>query len=627
MCGIAGIVSLRGKSVDPGQVISMLSIIKHRGPDDEGLMIGDNYCLGHVRLSIIDLSPSGHQPMYSRDRRYCIVFNGEIYNYPELKKTLAPYYTFSSQSDTEVLLAAYIVWGEDCLLRLNGDFAFVIADTLEKTLFGARDRFGIKPFYYYQDDNQFIFASEIKAIHPFLSDPSPNSNSIFEYLVFNRTDQSEETFFDQLLKLKHGHCFSIHKNKVVIRRWYNLSDHLTYPTKVSPDEYRQELRKSVALRLRSDVPVGISLSGGIDSSALTSILCHDLEQKKLSSFSAVFEKGSSLDESPFINEFQGMINQMHVIQPSASSFFSEMDDFMISQSEPVPGISPYAQYKVMQLAKGKVSVTLDGQGADEMLGGYTYFHGSYFKELLMRLHLLRLAKESFEYIRIHSSLDSLSYFAYYLMPVKWKNHVRWKTYGSLSPDFFQQNHSYSTIGENLYHPKSLHDFFLKHFEYKLEHLLKWDDLNSMHFSIESRIPFLDHHLVEKTLSLPPDQIIRNGVSKYILRESVKDILPKRIYHRHDKKGFGIPAACWFRNPAFQTYIFDLLRSSRFKSRGYLDADKCLEKYRLHVRGSHDYSGEIWKWINLETWFNRFIDNRHGCKLKKCAPLPLEVYSS
>jgi asparagine synthase (glutamine-hydrolysing) len=607
MCGIAGVIHLQNKNADPLMISKMLEHIKHRGPDDEGVFISENLGLGHVRLSIIDLSKAGHQPMFNEDGRYCIVFNGEIYNYIELKAALQDHYSFKTKTDTEVLLAAYIIWGEACLSKFNGDFSFVIYDSLKKEIFGARDRFGIKPFYFSMQDNAFVFASEIKAILPVVAAARPNNKSIYEYLLYNRTDQSEATFFENINKLKHGHCFTIKNNKVEIRQWYNLADHLQHPTPMTPAAYREELKKAVGLRLRSDVPVGVCLSGGIDSSAITSIVCNDFKQAGLNTFSAVFEKGSWADESPFIDSYKGTVKNMHAILPDSLSFFKEFKDFITLQSEPMPGASPYVQYKVMQLAKGKAVVTLDGQGADEMLGGYNYFFGSYFKELLKAGNLTTLLKECIGYYKHNPSKEAFSYFLYYLLPIRLKNYAGRKIFGSLTQEFYMRFYKESTISSDLYNPASLHDFFLQHFEHKLEHLLKWDDLNSMKFSIESRIPFLDHNLVEKTLSLPSQLLLKNGISKYILRESVKDILPSKIYERQDKKGFATPADAWFRDTHFKEYIYEMLHSKRFQDRGYFDVNDCIKKYQRHLSGKENLSKDIWKWINLEVWFQQFID--------------------
>lgn len=607
MCGIAGIINFSEEKVDSAEIRTMLGKIKHRGPDAEGLFIRDNVGFGHVRLSIIDLSSAGHQPMFSEDGRYLIIFKGEIYNYIELKKELEHKYPFQTKTDTEVLLASYIIWGENCLSKLNGDFSFVIYDIQERSIFGARDRFGIKPFYYHQDEKRFIFASEIKAILPLLQEVKPNDNSIFDYLSFNRCDQSNETFFSSIFKLPHGHCFTIKNGKFKIRRWYQLADKIKYPTVLSPEEYREELKKSVKLRLRSDVPIGVCLSGGMDSSSLTSILYHDFNTSELKTFSAVFEKGHWADESKYIETYSGILKNMYFVTPTGESFYKEFDDFIVSQCEPMPSVSPYAQYKVMQLAKGNVVVTLDGQGADEMLGGYTYFYGSYFKELLRNFKLITLLKETLAYNKKNMTREGFTFFLYYLLPIRLKKFAGRKKYGSLRHDFYEAHVGNSTISENLYNPDTLHDSFLQHFEYKLEHLLKWDDLNSMSFSIESRVPFLDHNLVETTLSLPTNLLIRDGVSKYILREAVKNILPPQIYNRFDKRGFETPSDEWFRTNPFKDYIYDLLNSASFQNRGYFDVQDCKQKYQRHLERAANLSNEIWKWINLEIWFRKFID--------------------
>lgn len=609
MCGIAGIINLSGEKVDPSEIDVMLKKIKHRGPDDEGRFFKDNAGFGHVRLSIIDLSSAGHQPMFSNDERFMIIFNGEIYNYLELRNELETHYQFKSKTDTEVLLAAYIVWGENCLHKLNGDFSFVIYDTIQKTVFGARDRFGIKPFYYYSNSKRFIFASEIKAVLPLLEEIKPNDKSIFEYLAYNRCDQSNETFFDSIFKIPHGHCFTLIDGKLKIKRWYDLESSLNYPTPLTPEAYREELRKAVKLRLRSDVPIGVCLSGGIDSSTLTSILNTDFNLTELKTFSAIFEKGHWTDESPFINTYQDRLKNMQFVQPNGPVFFNEFEQFITSQCEPMPSTSPYAQYKVMQLAKGNVVVTLDGQGADEMLAGYTYFYGSYFKELLRNFRLAGLLKAVLDYNKRNLSKEGYSFFVYYMLPLSLKKYTGRKRFGSLQTDFYHQYANSSTITADLFNPKTLHESFLQHFEYKLEHLLKWDDLNSMSFSIESRVPFLDHNLVQSTLSLPNNLIIKDGVTKYILRESVKDILPPQIYNRSDKRGFDTPSDEWFRANPFKDYIAELLNSTSFQNRGYFDVNDCKLKFQRHLEKKANLSNEIWKWINLEIWFRKFVDRK------------------
>jgi asparagine synthase (glutamine-hydrolysing) len=606
MCGIAGIIHFDGKPVKSRDLRLMMSIMKHRGPDDEGTLISAGFGLGHVRLSIQDLSKAGHQPMFSNDDRYCIIFNGEIYNYIELKHELQGKYKFRTKTDTEVILAAYMEWGDSCLDKFNGDWAFVIYDQMKNEYFGARDRFGVKPFYYFLDLNQFIFASEIKAIVPLLEKKTENNKLIYEYLNFNRTDQSNETFFNEVRKLKHGRKFTVKNNKYTESQWYDLREKVVSST-FTPGEYRHALRNSIDLRLRSDVPVGVSLSGGLDSSAITSIVYNDLGRKDIQTFSAVYDRNEWADESGFINEYQTELSHMYYTTPSADSFFDDCFGFIKTQGEPIASVGPYAQYKVMQLAQGHVTVTLDGQGADEQLAGYHNFYGSYFNDLLRSGSLKIASQEIYHYLAMHKSLYGLKYLGYYNLPEFLKRFVGGKLFGTMLLEYKKQWGGTSTIGVDLYRPSTLNNSLIDHFEYKLEHLLKWDDLNSMHFSIESRVPFLDHNLVEATLSSPTNMKIRNGYTKYILRESVKDIIPSKIFSRIDKKGFSTPSDEWFRSDKFRVYILDLLNSKAFCERGILDANLCLRKYKDHLSGSIDITKDIWKWINLELWFQNNID--------------------
>jgi len=606
MCGIAGIINLNNKPVEESRIRLMMNKIKHRGPDDEGVFIDNNFGLGHVRLSIQDLSMAGHQPMFSNDKRYSIIFNGEIYNFIELRNELEEKYIFKTKTDTEVILAAYQEWGEDCLNKFNGDWAFVIYDSIKKEFFGARDRYGIKPFYYYLDKNELIFASEIKAIIPLIKDRKPNNKLIYEYLVYNRTDQSNETFFQNVFKLKHGHYFKVDNSGFKQIQWYNLKDKII-PTALSNEDYRNEITSSIKLRMRSDVPVGVSLSGGIDSSTVTSIVYHDLGEKDIKTFSAVYGKEQWADESNFIDEYKSELNYMNFTTPTAQSFYNDFENFIYAQGEPLASIGPYAQYKVMELAQGNVVVTLDGQGADEMLAGYHYFFGGYFKELISNFKLGTLTKELYYYLIKHKSLYAFKYLGFYFLPESLKKNIGRKIYGNINIDFANKWSSKSTIGNDLYNPTSLNESLLQHFEYKLEHLLKWDDLNAMNFSIESRVPFLDHNLVEKTLSLPPKMKINKAETKYILRESVKDILPNKIYQRKDKKGFSTPSDQWFRSKDFELFINEMLNSESFNNRGYFDVKQCKDKYKNHLEGKIDITKDIWKWINLEVWFRNFID--------------------
>ncbi|MCO6488995.1 MAG: asparagine synthase (glutamine-hydrolyzing) [Phaeodactylibacter sp.] len=617
MCGIAGIINLDGSEVREEQICHMIRAMKHRGPDDEGMFRENGVGLGFVRLSIIDLSPAGHQPMVSQDERFVIVFNGEIYNYIELREDLKKLgFSFRTRTDTEVLLCAYQAWGEAMLHRLNGMWAFVIYDREAQTLFGARDRYGIKPFYYCRDNNRIVFASEIPPILAVLGrKPTADLHSIFDYLVFNRTDQSGRTFFEEVKKLSHGCCFRCAPSQVgaapekglSIQRWYNLRSELKPPFR-NGEEFRELLSSSIGLRLRSDVPVGVCLSGGLDSSSIVSILLKDYRQDGLNTFSAVYGEGKYGDESEFINLFRPELRKMHFIRPDEQTLMADIGPFIQAHAEPVPTTGPYAQFKVMELAKGHVTVTLDGQGADEALAGYHYFYGFYFKDLLRRGKLGRLFSEMGHYAAKHRALLGIKSFAFFLLSEAWRTRLRAMEKKYLQPDFFHAFASQAhTVPGELYGSPSLGEALINHFEYKLEHLLKWEDRNSMWHSIEARVPFLDYRLVERALPLPGEWIIEKGMTKHILREAMRGTLPEAIRMRRDKMGFGTPQDEWFRAPAWKKLVLETLNSPEFRGRGLVDASKAQDLFMRHGEGKTNVSKEIWKWIHLENWFRQFVD--------------------
>ena len=612
MCGICGIVKFDGNKPETEKVHQMMNSLKHRGPDDDGIYLDKSVGLGFVRLSILDLSEQGHQPMNDSADRYVIVYNGEIYNYLELKEELAEYgFRFKSNSDTEVLLNMYIHFGKECLNKLNGMFSFVIYDKLNNSVFGARDRFGVKPFYYYKDEKQFIFASEIPAIlEVYDKENKANELVIYEYLLHNRTDQTENTFFEGIKKLQHGHSFEIKDNQLTISRWYNLEKNIG-KVQYNPEKYKELFVDAVKLRLRSDVPVGVCLSGGLDSSAITSAISKKLKNNKVHTFSAVYEKGEKGDESVFIDLYKNELPNMHFTTPKSDTLLVDLKHFIRFHAEPIPSTSPYAQYCVMNLAKESVVVTLDGQGADEALAGYHYFFGFYFKELLQQAKLKRLFKEIAQYRKKHHSFDGLKFLAYFLLPGKFKNKVSVLETAYLNPEFVKKITSSErpTIINDLYGSPDLNAALINHFEYKLEHLLKWSDRNSMAFSLESRTPFLDYRLVEYTLSLPSEYKIRNGETKFVLREAMKGILPETIRKRHDKVGFETPQDKWFRNPDFQNLIYEVLNSETFENRGFINPKKARELYEKHLKKEINISKHIWKWVHLEMWFREFIDKK------------------
>ena len=608
MCGICGIIHFDKKPVTEAPLREMMRSMKHRGPDDEGLYIKDNIGLGFVRLSIIDLTLAGHQPMFSIDQRYVILLNGEIYNYIELREDLKKKgYVFRSGSDTEVLLHSYIEWGESCLNRLNGMFAFVIFDSVTNDFFAARDRFGIKPFYYYWDENQFLFASDIPPLLKILGHKKePDNSIIFDYLVFNRTNHTEKTFFKNIKKLQHGHSLVIKSGKFEINRWYNLPEKISLYNsfRFSEKDFLEELKSSINLQLRSDVPVGTCLSGGLDSSAITALVLRNKQNIDLHSFSAVYQKDQKGDESEYIAEFKEKNLKLHYTFPTDITLLEDLNDFVLTMSEPFPTTSIYAEYKVMELAKKNCTVLLNGQGADELMAGYHYFYGYYFRDLIRTNSWRKFLNELFQYTKNHKSIYGIKTLGFSMSPRSlrhFKNHnfIDQEYYN----DFYNQT---NTLFDVFYKSKTLKEFLINHFEYKFEHHLLWADKTGMKFSLETRFPFLDHNLVEKTLSIPTDNYIRDGYTKAIMRDAMKGILPEKIRMRKDKVGFSTPESDWFKNIKLQAVLENVIESDSFKERGYFNVKQCKKEFKS-FQNNHRYSPEFWKWINLELWFRAFID--------------------
>jgi len=607
VCGVCGIYRFDAATVTDRQVAAMMAKLEHRGPDDHGAYVRNNVGIGHRRLSILDLSERGRQPFRSDDGRYLIVHNGEVYNYLELREELGHHYLFRTDTDTEVILNAYRAWGESALDKFNGMFAFSIYDAERNTLFCARDRFGIKPLYYISNESFFAFASEIPALLTLPpSKPSPNNQAIFDYLAWNRTDHTDETFFRGVRKLPHGHVIRVSGEAAELGRWYDLREHVGTPWQ-SAEEYGVALEDAVKLRLRSDVPVGVSLSGGLDSSSILTLAAKHQDYEARQTFSAVYGRGETGDESEHIREFEALVGKMHYARPTGESLLQDFETFVRAQGEPVPSPGPYAQFKVMEAAHGRVVVLLDGQGADEQLAGYHYLFGYLLRDLVRGGRWLRAVDEMRRYLRVHKSWFALQSLGFLLMPSRVQTEFRASRRGCMTEGFVDQYRARSEVSRLLYKSGSLSDALQDHFEHKLEHLLKWQDRSSMWFSLESRVPFLDHRLVERTLALPPELLMHRGETKKILRAAMRGILPERVRTRQDKVGFDTPAAEWFRSPAWDRALDETVKSRRFQSREVMDMKRVNALRETWKQQGACDPQEIWKWISLETWFRLFID--------------------
>lgn len=632
MCGIAGIYNLNNEPVSQDTLKRMCEVIKHRGPDDEGQWMEGNIGFGHRRLSIIDLSSAGHQPMCNEDKTIWLTYNGEIYNYIELRPELeARGHHFKSHTDTEVIIHAYEEYGEDCLNKFNGMFAFCLWDSRQNKLFCARDEFGIKPFYYYFDFRRFLFASEIKSIiEDKTIEKKPNNRIICDYLVYAYLDHTEETFFDGIKQLLPAHYLVIKDGKLSIKRYWDLNPEEKYEP-ADDVKYAQRFYElfedSIRLRLRSDVPVGTCLSGGLDSSSIVCVVNNLLRGQTLNvefankfhiqgltprTFSSCFED-KTYDERQFIQE---VINKTNVDAnftfPDGKQLFDIIPKVIWHQDEPFGSTSIFAQWHVMQLAREKgVPVLLDGQGADELLAGYHGYYDYYFTDLIKTFQFKRLIKELNLYSKYHSYskfstlLRLIRPFLPYRLSSYLKSILKIKMSSWLTTDFVK-TYQREIVPVQKYKDcldDHLYQLFTK---ISLPALLHYEDRNSMAFSVEARVPFLDYRLVEFIFSLPSSQKIRDGITKIVLRNAMKGVLPEKVRMRMDKMGFVTPGDVWFRTVA-KDKILEIFNSDSFRNRGYFNVSKIKKEFDTHCRGEKDMHFTVWRWINLELWFQKFFD--------------------
>lgn len=624
MCGILGYFVLKHSSGIEQRFHRALKKLSHRGPDDYGLErvqtnAGEGF-LGHTRLSIIDLSKYGHQPMFSGCGRYTMIFNGEIYNYRELRVELADLgFKFESNSDTEVLLAAWIAWREKCLLRLTGMFAFAIFDRIEDSLYCVRDPFGIKPFFYYADREQIFLGSEIPALVELGGHAiKPNFQKSYEYLVAGRYDDSTDTFFEGLYQLPPGHLMRVDLGdsvKVNISKWWQPkieeSCHLSFAD--ASERLRAMFLNNIRFHLRSDVPVGAALSGGLDSSAIVCAMRHVEPKLPIHTFSFV-ARGTSVDEEKWVdivNQHVGAVSHKVLVIPE--DWTSDLDDMIKAQGEPFGSTSIYAQYRVYRLAKEiGVTVTLDGQGADELLAGYNGYPVQRVRSLVDSNHYLGAVRFLHEWGKWpgRSISNTLRQLVSPLVPPGLRGLAlravdREPVPVWLNSKFIREN----TISPFLYQtdspldiPKARHLMHILRESLTgkgLNALLRHGDRNSMRWSVESRVPFLTRDLAEFTLSLPENYLVSNsGETKHIFRAAMRGIVPDSILDRKDKIGFQSPEREWLN--AAKPSIKKILEEA--EEVPLLNAPACRDVVERMLNGQAVYGGLAWRIINYSRWY-------------------------
>lgn len=657
MCGISGVISKT--KIDIDSFVKMNQIIKHRGPDDEGFVLfnnndfevlgsGDtakeswssnelyspksdinsstfqaNVGFGHRRLSILDLSPKGHQPMCTKDERYWITFNGEVYNYIEIREELIGLgYIFNTDTDTEVILASYQAWGVGCQHRFNGMWAFAIYDSQDRTIFLSRDRFGIKPLYYwFSPSGDFYFASEIKQLTVLPGWKAVlNKEMALDYLYYALTDHTEETLFRGVYSIppsnfileKNDHLTSIN-TKLKTEQWYTLKNEdskLTFDEAKS--QFLEKFKDSIRLHLRADVPVGSALSGGLDSSSIVSYINVLLKEANKSELQKTF---SSCSEDPRFDErnwMEEVVKETHVdghyVYPKGEDVFRLTEKLIWHMDEPYQSQSAFLGYHVFKEArKNNVTVLLNGQGADEYLSGYANYRLLRQKKLIKKFKLFQLYKELGSPSGLiktigNAALDLFPKGLKYALSNKNKKNRYFSKIINLDILNSKRIHPYERLKYSNQSHKSISNHQL--FKEPLQKYLRWEDRNSMAHSIEARVPFLDYRLVEFVHSLPLDYLDAPNLSKKILVDALKGILPEKVRNRKDKKGFITPEQKWFIDD-FSKEFLDLFEDNIKHSKGIIKPVGAKEYLINMQKGLVPFDYSYWHIILFCIWMKTF----------------------
>jgi asparagine synthase (glutamine-hydrolysing) len=610
MCGIVGQFGFQ----DTALLKNMLSSIKHRGPDDEGTFSGESVALGIRRLAIVDIE-HGNQPIHNEEKTLWIVFNGEIYNFPEIKEELTKLgHKFGTETDTETILHAYEQWDTDCVQKFNGMFAFAIWDKKKKRLFLARDRIGIKPLYYCGHSKRFLFASEIKAL---LVDPEvpkkPNDHTIYNFLATGHQSHTGDTFFANIKELPSAHYIIIDQNQLNVKRYWNLA--VFEPTEPRSDEYyaskfRELLFDAIKIRLPENLAIGSFLSGGLDSTSIVCIakilkLMHssmNIDQEPQKLFSAYYHE-TTADERPYIEEVSRSVEtKIDYVFPSSAISWNDIKAFVYYMDEPVTVLNYYAYWCLARITRGQVKITFSGQGPDEFLAGHADHFETYIKELWKRKRVKRLLIELIASLNRYGSVSVIRQAIAMLM-------LRGARVEELLDPHFVALHGKDQVQRkhDSLNTELLHDVM----QNRLPMHLRVGDRVSSAFSTETRCPYLDYRIIEFSFSLAENQKIKNAWSKYVLRSAVKDIVPESVRRRR-KFGTPIPLESWMKD--FHEEINHVFNSNKFRDRGYFDQAVILDFYNRYCNGKlrrHErqlYGDMLWRILNLELWLEIFFDH-------------------
>ncbi|HKJ67120.1 MAG TPA: asparagine synthase (glutamine-hydrolyzing) [bacterium] len=629
MCGFCGVIHTdSSETISDSVVEHMLEVLEHRGPDDQEFYFNDQVGFGHCRLSIIDLSKNASQPMPNREETLWLMYNGEIYNYLELRQSLtAQGYQFKSHSDTEVIIYLYEEYGEQAVQHLNGMFAFTLWDTRRKQLFVARDRFGIKPFYYFFDGRHFIFGSEIKSLlqHPAVP-AEVDYQGLADYFTFQFC-LGEKTLFKNIQTLEPAHTLTFNVDgRIEKKEYWNLD--YTIDADHTADYFESTLLRlledTVRIELRADVPVGAHLSGGLDSSTMTA-LAASLLDSKIHTFSGGFKDGEQYDETRYaqiVSKANGTIH--HEIYPTARNFVETLQELIYFMDEPAGGPGIFPQYFVSKLAGENVKVVLGGQGGDEMFGGYTRYLIAYLEECIKGG--IEGSQEDSKYVvTFDSILPNLAQLQGYEPMLKyfWEENLfqgqaeryyrlinRSESVRHLLDKEILDRKNYDPFDEynEIFNGSNSRSYINKmtYFDQKtlLPALLHVEDRTSMAVSLESRVPLLDHRIAELVASMPPKIKYAGGRAKYIFRKVAEHIVPQAISNRKDKMGFPVPLSEWYQDGPVRDFIIQTLMSQSARERGIYD----IENIEPTIKNERAFGRGIWGLLNIELWMQTFIDS-------------------
>jgi asparagine synthase (glutamine-hydrolysing) len=636
MCGIAGILfSESRKSEKLNQWLQVMNNIQaHRGPDGEGVWVHDNGRVGfaHRRLTIIDLTPAAAQPMHSQGN-LVITYNGEIYNYIELRKELG-LEKFKTTSDTEVILRAYEKWGQDCVDHLRGMFAFAIWDEKNSLLFCARDRFGIKPLYFTKNSDGLFFASEIKALLPFVDDIATDYNGLKDYFAFQFTLGSK-TLFKGVEQLLPGHILTVENDDVHIHKYWEVNYDLDWfhTKRYFQEEVRNLLMDSVRVHLRSDVPVGSYLSGGIDSSIVAALARQFQKKSDFHAFHGTFSAGPEYDESMYARAVADHCKmELHEREITGDDFISNIRNVIYHLDHPVAGPGSFPQYMVSKLASEHLKVVTGGTGGDEIFGGYVRYLISYFEQCIKGAIEGTMHSGNFV-VTYESIIPNLSSLRNYkpLLKEFWKEGLfeeRDKRYFRLinranglskevNWELLEPYSAFETFKEIFWGPNVEKESYfdsMTHFDFKtlLPALLQVEDRVSMAHGLESRVPLLDHPLVELAATIPSNVKFENGELKHLIKKGFQQDLPDEVNQRTNKMGFPVPLSDWLQGE-LKEFIEDIFNSEKARNREYLNPDFDIET--LTAREGK-FTRKVWGLLSLELWQQEFHDKARTYKIQK-----------